>query len=341
MTSKSSGTDVPHVSVLLAEVIEVVAPKDGGIYVDGTFGAGGYSKALLEAADCKVVGIDQDPRAHELGQALLENYHGRLTLIRGKFGDLEALLKDRGVAQVDGIVLDLGVSSMQLDETERGFSFSRDADLDMRMSGEGQTAADLINDLSEEDLANVLYIYGEERKSRSIAKAIVTARTEKKIERTLELASIVERVIGRKPSDRTHPATKSFQAIRIYLNDEVGELRRVLAASEKVLCPTGRLAVVSFQSIDDRIVKRFMAARSGRIASQSRHLPETESNMPQPTYRLLRSRATKASEQERTRNPRARSARLRAAERTTAAPWSEAHNRSVDWYDSGEKINHG
>jgi len=307
-----------HTPVLLAEVLTALAPRDGGIYVDGTFGAGGYSRAILEAADCAVWGIDRDPDAVALGAALAEGYNGRLTVIGGRFGDMKALLGARGIDKVDGIALDVGVSSAQLDIPARGFSFRLDGPLDMRMERAGASAADLVNTLPEAELADVIYTFGEERASRRIAQAIVAARRIKPIATTTELAEIVRGVVHARP-DAIDPATRTFQALRIAVNDEIGELKRALAAAEALLAAGGRLAVVSFHSLEDREVKAFLRARSGRAPRAGRHLPE-RAPAPAPTFRLLQQRALRPSEAEVAANPRARSARLRAAERTEAAP---------------------
>ncbi|TNE42141.1 MAG: 16S rRNA (cytosine(1402)-N(4))-methyltransferase RsmH [Alphaproteobacteria bacterium] len=309
-----------HIPVLLAEVIEVLAPKDGGIYVDGTFGAGGYSKAILDAADCAVIGIDRDPNAIRDGQGLVEAYGGRLTLLQGCFGDMADLLEAHGSREVDGVVLDIGVSSMQLDQAERGFSFSKPGPLDMRMSQEGQSAADVVNEADEQTLMRIFQVYGEEKRARAIAKAIVTDRAANPFRTTQELAELIERVVGRKAKDRIHPATRAFQGLRIFINDELGELIRALEGAEHVLRPSGRLAVVSFHSLEDRLVKRFLAERSGAARSVSRHAPGPVEG-PAPTFELLTRKALRAGERELDVNNRARSARLRAAVRTEAPAW--------------------
>jgi 16S rRNA (cytosine1402-N4)-methyltransferase len=306
-----------HTPVLLAEVLAALAPHDGGIYVDGTFGAGGYSRAILDAADCAVWGIDRDPDAVALGAALAADYKGRLTVIGGRFGDMRALLGARGIDKVDGIALDVGVSSAQLDIPARGFSFRLEGPLDMRMERSGTSAADLVNTLPEDELADVIYEFGEERASRRIAHAIVAARRIKPIATTLELAEIVRGVVHARP-DAIDPATRTFQALRIAVNDEIGELKRALASAEALLAAGGRLAVVSFHSLEDREVKAFLRARSGRAPRVGRHLPDRAA-MPAPTFRPLTSRAIRPSESEIAANPRARSARLRAAERTEAS----------------------
>jgi len=307
--------DPTHTPVLLAEVLAALAPKDGGIYVDGTFGAGGYSRAILEAANCAVWGIDRDPDAVALGAALAEDYKGRLTVIGGRFGEMRALLGARGIDKVDGIALDVGVSSSQLDIAARGFSFRLEGPLDMRMAQSGISAADLVNSLDESELADLIFRYGEERASRRIAHAIVAARRVKPIATTTELANLIRGVV-RARGDAVDPATRTFQALRIAVNDEINELKNALAAAEALLAAGGRLAVVSFHSLEDREVKEFLRARSGHAPRAGRHMPEREA--PVPTFRLLHRAAVRPSAAEVAANPRARSARLRAAERTEA-----------------------
>jgi 16S rRNA (cytosine1402-N4)-methyltransferase len=318
-----------HVPVMLRETLEVLAPRDGGIYLDGTFGGGGYSFALLEAADCRVLAVDRDPAAVEAGQEAAARYAGRLTVLHGCFGVMDRLARDAGCAAVDGVALDLGVSSMQLDQAERGFSYQADARLDMRMSGAatapGQettlSAEEVVNGLSEAELADIIYRYGEERRARQVARAIVAARRQAPILRTLELAEIVRRVVRRSP-DGIDPATRTFQALRIYVNDELGELRRGLRAAERLLAPRGCLVIVAFQSLDDRVVKSFFMERSGRAPAGSRHLPETGSR-PAPSFAPLFRGARRPSPEECAANPRARSARLRAARRIPAPAWAD------------------
>lgn len=305
-----------HLPVLCAEVLEALGPRDGDVLVDGTFGGGGYSTALLEAAKCSVYGIDRDPSAILRGAELAARFAGRLTLIHGTFGSMDALMSERGVEALDGVALDIGVSSDQIDEAERGFSFQKDGPLDMRMGGTGISAAGIVNTYSEEALAGILYVFGEEHKSRQIARAIVAARARAPIARTSELAAICMRVLGRS-NDGTNPATRTFQALRIYVNDELGELARGLAAAEQLLKPGGRLAVVSFHSLEDRMIKRFLSERSGRVAGGSRHLPAAAKG-PAASFDLKTRQAITASRAEISRNPRARSAKLRAAVRTSA-----------------------
>lgn len=312
--------NAPHVPVLLDEVLDALAVRDGAAYVDGTFGAGGYTLAMLGRAGCTVYAIDRDPNAAAAGRALPEAQAGRLKLLEGRFGDMDQLLAECGVDQVDGVALDIGVSSMQLDQAERGFSFAKDGPLDMRMEQAGPSAADVVNTADETELANILFRLGEERQSRRIARAIIAARAEKPFERTLELAGLVAKVI-RKSGDGIHPATRTFQALRIHVNDELGELERGLAAAERLLSPGGRLAVVTFHSLEDRVVKTFLKERSGDLPSPSRHLPQVVSG-PAPTFTLLGRKAVAAGAAEVARNPRSRSAKLRAAIRTEAPAWN-------------------
>lgn len=314
-----------HTSVLLDEVLKALNPKEGGIYVDGTFGAGGYSRAILEAADCKVYGIDRDPDAVKRGEAMSAEYNGRLTVLEGRYGDMQALLLDVGVEAVDGVALDVGVSSMQIDEAERGFSFRFDGPLDMRMERAGPTAADIVNEADEAVLADLIYKLGEEKASRRVAHAIVDARKEEPFSTTQRLADVVRKAVQSskfKSKDGIDPATRTFQALRIHVNDELGELERGLAGAENILKPGGRLAVVSFHSLEDRKVKEFLRRRSGSGPRPSRHLPETDASGPVPSFRLLHRGAQKPAAAEVSSNPRARSARLRWAERTEAASWS-------------------
>ncbi|MDX2102451.1 MAG: 16S rRNA (cytosine(1402)-N(4))-methyltransferase RsmH [Alphaproteobacteria bacterium] len=304
-----------HVPVLLQEVVAALAPRAGGIYLDGTFGRGGYASALLAAAPCRVVGIDRDPAAIAFGRSLPAVAEGRLTLVEGCFGAMADIARDLALPAVDGVALDLGVSSPQLDQAERGFSFRADGPLDMRMGQHGTTAADLVAELSEGDLADVIYQFGEERFSRRIARAIVAARQQQPILTTLMLAEIVRRAVGR-TSDGIDPATRTFQALRIAVNDELGEVDRGLAGAEAVLAPGGRLAVVSFHSLEDRRVKTFLAERSQEHAGGSRHLPAAP--VRRPTFRLVTRKPITASPGELAANPRSRSAKLRVAERRAA-----------------------
>lgn len=298
----------PHVPVLLGPLLAAVAPVSG-LWVDGTFGAGGYARGLLEAGAARVIGIDRDPSVFRLAAGWSAAYGDRLTLVQGTFSDLDRIAG----GPVDGVVLDLGVSSMQLDEAERGFSFQKDGPLDMRMGDEGPTAADLVNTASEAEIADILFHYGEERAARRIARAIVAARP---FTRTLQLAAVVERCLPRQKPGQSHPATRSFQAIRIAVNDELGQLADGLAAAERALRPGGRLAVVTFHSLEDRIVKRFFQLRSGAEGQGSRHAPERAPVVP--AFRMLTRRAVAPDADELAANPRARSAKLRVGQRTEA-----------------------
>ena len=306
-----------HISVMLSEVVGLLAARAGGVYLDGTFGGGGYTAAFLEAAPCTVWALDRDPEAITRGADLVARFPGRLHLIHGQFGAMLDLLAQRGVTALDGVVLDLGVSSFQIDDPARGFSFRGDGPLDMRMSRSGPTAADLVNTLPERELADLLFELGEERASRRIARAIVAARTEAAIVTTARLASIIRGVL---PPDRSgiDPATRSFQALRIRVNDELGEIERALEQASRLLAPAGRLIVVSFHSLEDRIVKRFMTDAAGRAPSPSRHDPRGLAARPAPRFRLLTARPLRPRANETNANPRSRSARLRALECTTA-----------------------
>ena len=316
----AAGGPARHIPVMLSEVIEALDPRDGKHFIDGTFGAGGYTRGLLEAARCSVLAIDRDPNAAKFAQALEERFPGRLKFVLGRYAEMREIAEREGIAAIDGVALDLGVSSMQLDEPERGFSFSQDGPLDMRMGAEGLTASDLVNTLPERDLAAILSTLGEEKRARSIARAILARRSEAPITRTGELADIVARVLGRRHDETKHPATRTFQALRLYLNEELLELARGLSAAEHLLKPKGRLAVVTFHSLEDRIAKRFFAARSTPAPRASRHLPEQGRTTFLPSFRLLNRRPLSPSKDEIRLNPRARSARLRAAERTDAPP---------------------
>ena len=304
-----------HIPVLGQEVLAWLEPRDGGIYVDATFGAGGYSRAILDISNTRVIGIDRDRTAIAGGFDLVERSEGRLTLIEDRFSRLEAVCAGEGLSSVDGIVMDVGVSSMQLDEAERGFSFRLDGPLDMRMGEGGPTAADVIARASEAELADIIYLFGEERHSRSVARAIVAARKDAPIATTRALADLVAKVVRTKPGD-IHPATRTFQALRIFVNEELDELQHALQAAERVLKAGGRLAVVSFHSLEDRIVKNFLSLR-GKTGGGSRHLPEVKQTTP--SFRPLTRRPVTPDDSEVSANPRARSAKLRAAERTDAA----------------------
>jgi 16S rRNA (cytosine1402-N4)-methyltransferase len=305
-----------HIPVLLEEVLQNLAPRAGETHLDGTFGGGGYARAILEKADCTLWAIDRDPDALARGAALVQRFPARLHLVEGSFGDMLGLLAKHGVTALDGVVLDLGLSSFQIDDASRGFSFRHEGRLDMRMSRSGLTAADLVATLAEEDLADTLYEFGEERLSRRIARAIVKARAEAPIETTTQLAAIIRGVVP--PSrDGIDPATRSFQALRIRVNDELADIARALSAAATLLNPGGRLVVVSFHSLEDRIVKRFFADAAGRAPGPSRHDPRGLAVSPAPRFKLLTSRALRPRESEIAANPRARSARLRAMQRLT------------------------
>ena len=305
--------DRPHKPVLLREVLEALAPRDGEIMVDGTFGAGGYSRAILDSANCELYGIDRDPTAVATGRKLEAEYDGRFHMVEGCFGDMAKLLPAAGAPQVDGIVLDIGVSSMQLDQADRGFSFREDGPLDMRMSMSGPTAADFVNTAEEEDIANVIYRYGEERASRKVARKIIEMRAEEPFTTTSQLARAVRSVV-RKSKDGIDPATRTFQALRIYVNDELGELERAMDAAETLLKPGGRLVVVTFHSLEDRQVKTFMKERSGDPNKMSRRLPG-EPEVAIPTFTTITRKAVTGQKDEIRANPRARSAKLRAVAR--------------------------
>ena len=312
-----------HIPVLLPEVLSALAPQDG-TFIDGTFGAGGYATAILNAAPgARVLAIDRDPTAVAAGQGLVSEAGGRLTLVEGTFGELERIATDAGFAPVDGVVLDIGVSSMQLDNPERGFSFQGDGPLDMRMGKDGPTAADIVNREDDSDLADIFFYLGDERRSRAVARAIVARRSEKPFTRTSELAELAERVLGRQKIAGRHAATRIFQALRIYVNDELGQLVRGLAAAENVLKPGGRLAVVTFHSLEDGIVKRFLRRRAEKESQGSRHLPPGETPKFAPSFRITSQRPVTAGYDELAANPRARSAKLRSAIRTQAEAWPE------------------
>jgi 16S rRNA (cytosine1402-N4)-methyltransferase len=306
--------DDRHIPVLGQPAVEFLNVRDGGIYIDGTFGAGGYTAAILKAANAKVIGIDRDQTAITAGYGMVEQANGRLTLIEDQFSNLDSIARDCGHESVDGVVLDVGVSSMQLDQPERGFSFRFDGPLDMRMAKDGPSAADIVATANETDLANIIFQLGEERHSRGVARAIVKARTEAPIETTAALARIVGSVVRSKPHE-IHPATRTFQALRIFVNDELGELAGALTAAERILKPGGRLVVVSFHSLEDRIVKNYLISR-GEARGGSRHLPHVE--QAAASFVTLTKRPVIADDAENARNPRARSAKLRAAERNDA-----------------------
>ena len=314
--SPAAGGPARHVPVLRAESLHWLAPQAGGVHLDGTFGAGGYAAALLDIPGTQVIGLDRDPTAVRAGAGLVAAAGGRLTLVEARFGELDHAARALGFAQLDGVVLDIGVSSMQFDEAGRGFSFRFDGPLDMRMSGEGRSAADIVNGAEEEELADIFFHYGEERAARRIARAIVHDRRVAPFVSTQQLAGLIARIVPAKARD-IHPATKTFQALRIAVNDELGELTRALLAAERILKPGGRLVVVTFHSLEDRIVKQFFAARSGRGAAPSRLLPGEPAPAP-PSFVTLTRQPVTAGEAEIAANPRARSAKLRAGERSDA-----------------------
>ncbi|MSP81532.1 MAG: 16S rRNA (cytosine(1402)-N(4))-methyltransferase RsmH [Alphaproteobacteria bacterium] len=316
-----AGADAGHVPVLLAEALATLVPHDDGRYVDATFGAGGYTRAILDAARCRVWAIDRDPAAIARGEIVAQAYPGRLTLLAGRFGAMDRLLAAAGIDLVDGIALDLGVSSPQIDDPARGFSFRLDGPLDMRMECQGPSAADVVNGAAEAELADIIGRLGEERRARAVARAIVRARGGSPILRTGELARIVRGVV-RASGDGIDPATRTFQGLRIFVNDELGEISRALDAAERLLVAGGRLVVVAFHSLEDRLVKRFLAERSGQAPAPSRHAPAVARRAP--TFAPLVRRPLTPGEAEVTRNPRARSARLRAAVRTAEPAWSVA-----------------
>lgn len=330
-----------HIPVLLAEVLEALQPKDGERHVDATFGAGGYTSAILDAANCRVLALDRDPSAISGGADMVAARGGALQLQNAPFSHLlkwsqDPEVSDDYVGQFDGVVFDLGVSSMQLDEAERGFSFQADGPLDMRMfsapgqtpAEEGVSAADIVNTFDEERIADIIFQFGEERRSRAIARAIVARRAETPFTRTLDLAGVVAKVLGQGKPGR-HPATRTFQGLRIFVNDELGQLLKGLAGAERLLKPGGRLVMVTFHSLEDRIVKRFLATRGGKSDQGSRHIPQSLEQLRSPSFQIFNPRPLTSSKGETQVNPRARSARLRAGVRTPAEPWP------VDFSDLG------
>lgn len=313
-TTAPGETAQGHVPVMLDEVVESLKPRAGEVYLDGTFGAGGYTRAFLQQAACRVFAIDRDPDAIARAQVMAQEFQNRLDILPGCFGDMARLLSQAGVQKLEGIVLDIGVSSIQLSSPERGFSFMHDGALDMRMSKSGPSAYDVVNKAEEKELADIIFRYGEEKAARRIANAIVRHRSESPIETTLQLAGLIEKVLGPRAAHKTHPATRTFQALRIYINDELGELERALASAIDLLKPGGRLVVVTFHSLEDSIVKNFLRQHSGRAPGGSRHLPPVER---QPAlFDVPFGQGLKPSAAEIDRNPRSRSARLRLGIRT-------------------------
>lgn len=307
-----------HIPVMLNEVLAALAPAGGETYLDGTFGGGGYAQAILSSAHCQLIALDRDLDAIARADALAAR-EPRLQPLLGRFGRLDEIANDAGIQQVDGVVLDIGVSSFHLDEADRGFSFQKDGPLDMRMGQDGPTAADVVNSLPDRALADIIFRLGEEAKSRRIAKAVTARRVEAPFERTADLANVVEVAVGGRRGAKTHPATRTFQAIRMFINNELGELADGLLAAERLLAPGGRLVVVTFHSLEDRIVKTFLRARSGGTGGGSRHVPESGKGAP-PSFRLDSRKAVIVSPEEAEANPRARSAKLRVAARTDAPP---------------------
>jgi 16S rRNA (cytosine1402-N4)-methyltransferase len=314
-TGETSEATAAHVPVLLPEVLEALGASRGGVFLDGTFGAGGYARGILAAHPAnRLIAVDRDPDAITAGAELVRECAGRLTLVDGRFGDLDRIATDAGAPRLDGVTLDVGVSSMQLDRAERGFSFRFDAPLDMRMEKGGPSAADLVNEAAEAELADILFHYGEERRARSIARGIVERRRRGRIETTSELVELVARYVRAEPG--LNPATRTFQALRIAVNDELGQLEAALEAAERALAPGGRLAIVTFHSLEDRIVKQFALARTSRTARPSRHMPAVEAATP--TFAPVVRGPVLPSDAEIAANPRARSAKLRVIERTDA-----------------------
>jgi 16S rRNA (cytosine1402-N4)-methyltransferase len=318
-------TDGAHVPVLMSEAVGALSVVDGCVIADATFGAGGYTRALLERG-ADVVAFDRDPGAARFAQPLMQTYPGHLHLINRPFSELEAGLRDAGGRSCNGVVFDLGVSSMQIDEAERGFSFMRDGPLDMRMSQDGETAADLVNTTPEAELVRLFRLYGEEPKAKRIAANLVRRRAETPFSRTLDLAATIEQAVGGRRGAPTHPATRVFQALRIAVNDELDELESALDAAERVLRPGGVLAIVTFHSLEDRIVKTFLTERTGRLPSASRHLPPIAQG-PEPSFALAFNGAVGPRQTEIDANPRARSAKLRVAVRTQAPAWASRSDR--------------
>lgn len=312
----------PHAPVLLDQVLDALKPGPGDVMIDATFGAGGYTRAILKTG-AEVIALDRDPTVQPHADAVADDFPGRFQLVRTPFSGLAEAFADSGKARLDGAVFDIGVSSMQLDQAERGFSFMRDGPLDMRMSDVGQTAADIVNTWDHGPMAHIFKLYGEERQSGRVASAILRRRAEQPFTHTLDLAEVVEKALGGRRGAPIHPATRVFQALRIAVNDELGELERGLAAAEATLAPGGRLAVVTFHSLEDRIVKAFLTERSGNAPGGSRHAPAAVETR-KPSFVLAFKGPREATDEERAANPRARSAKLRAAIRTEAPAWRAA-----------------
>ena len=317
----------PHAPVLLAQVLEALRPQAGEVMIDATFGAGGYTRAILNTG-ARVIALDRDPTVQPHADAVANDFPGRFELVRTPFSGLAEAFEEADADRLDGAVFDIGVSSMQLDQAERGFSFMRDGPLDMRMSDEGETAADIVNTWDHGPLAHIFKLYGEERQSGRVATAILRRRTEQPFTRTLDLAEVVEKALGGRRGAPIHPATRVFQALRIAVNDELGELTRGLEAAEAALSPGGRLAVVTFHSLEDRIVKAFLTERTGNAPAGSRHAPVAV-DPRRPSFDLAFKGAREAGEAERLANPRARSAKLRAAVRTDAPAWGRFHGKAA------------
>ena len=317
----------PHAPVLLAEVLEALQPRPGEVMIDATFGAGGYTRAILKAG-ARVIALDRDPTVQPHADAIANDFPGRFELVRTPFSGLAEAFEEADAERLDGAVFDIGVSSMQLDQAERGFSFMRDGPLNMRMSDEGETAADIVNTWDHGPLAHIFKLYGEERQSGRVATAILRRRTEQPFTRTLDLAEVVEKALGGRRGAPIHPATRVFQALRIAVNDELGELTRGLEAAEAVLSPGGRLAVVTFHSLEDRIVKAFLTERTGNAPAGSRHAPVAV-DPRRPSFDIAFKGAREAGEAERLANPRARSAKLRAAVRTEAPAWGRFNGKAA------------
>lgn len=319
---ETAGGPARHTPVLISEVLDALQPKDDERYIDCTFGAGGYSRAILESAKCQLLALDRDPAAATIAGGLAKDYPGRFHFAATPFSALADISPQFGFDPADAVIFDLGVSSMQLDEAERGFSFMRDGPLDMRMSNEGASAADVVNTYDETEIADILFHLGEERRSRAIARAIVARRADKPLTHTLDLAHLIESIMPRRHTDKIHPATRSFQALRLFVNDELGELAKVLFAAERILKPGGRLIAVTFHSLEDRIVKTFLASRSGSKGRSSRHMPDISSPRT-PSFKLVHRKPIEPAPEEIKVNPRARSAKLRAGIRLYAPAWPE------------------